>query len=91
MRTKHPGFRVVFHHTSARVQTENRLHGTATDSLVDFNDTEMGAGRILINDLSVDSPKLSGNDRMGGDVEFSCVMNTDARILARMHSRCLDV
>lgn len=50
---------------------ENRLHGTAKDSLVDFNDTEMGAGRILINDLSVDSPELSGNDRMGVDVEFS--------------------
>lgn len=50
---------------------ENRLHGTAKDSLVDFNDTEMGAGRILINDLSVDSPELSGNDRTGVDVEFS--------------------
>lgn len=50
---------------------ENRLHGTAKDSLVDFNDTEMGAGRILINDLSVDSPELPGNDRTGVDVEFS--------------------
>lgn len=50
---------------------ENRLHGTAKDSLVDFNDTEMGAGRILINDLSVDSPELPGNDRTEVDVEFS--------------------
>lgn len=50
---------------------ENRLHGTAKDSLVDFNDTEMGAGRILINDLSVESPELSGNDRTGVDVEFA--------------------
>lgn len=79
MRTKHPGFRVVFLPSHIRERAdcsqgfaaENRLHGTAKDSLVDFNDTEMGAGRILINDLSADSPELSGNDRTGVDVEFS--------------------
>lgn len=53
------------------IAAENRLHGTPKDSLAEFNDTEMSAGRILINDLSVDSPMLSGNDRMGVDVEFS--------------------
>lgn len=47
----------------------------------------MGAGRILINDLSVESPELCGNDRKGGSIwNFLSVMNTDARILARIHS-----